>query len=123
MPLLSDAQLTALSNWFESKLFIDDCIIGRKQRVSTPSGGSTVTWTDVLTVKCALVDSGAPQQAMIAEQEVGYITKLAMLPRGTDVHGDDRLTIAGILYFVIDLYEPSTYEVVRRVMVRRASLP
>jgi SPP1 family predicted phage head-tail adaptor len=121
MPLLSEAALAHLGKWFEDHLFNDDCTIERQTRVQTPSGGSTLSWTDIATVKGAIVDAGSPQETLLAAQEVGYITKLAMLPRNTDIRGNDRIRVGAVTYTVIDLYEPSTYVVMQRVLVRRSS--
>jgi hypothetical protein len=85
-------------------------------------GKQTDSWPVVATKPCAIIDAGLPQEQVVAAQTVGSILKIVMLPRGTDVRGNDQIASGGITYHVIDLYEPSTFEVVRRVLVRQLTL-
>ncbi len=57
------------------------------------------------------------------QKEVGFIPKIILLPKGQDVLGSDRIKVGTITYHVIDLFDPTSYEVVRRVLARRTSLP
>lgn len=123
MPVLSDAAITRLAGWITSEVLSDVCDILRETRVPTASGGSTITYPAIHTgVPCAVMNSGKPQEQLLSGQEVGFIPKIILLPKGTDVLGSDRIKVGAITYHVIDLFEPTSYEVVRRVLARRASM-
>lgn len=118
--ILSDADLTRLSDWVVRLLLKDDCVRLRTTRVQKPSGGWTNTETQLPVVKSAVLDAGSPSDVVTSDQ-IGssVIVKRVLLPRGTDVQTDDLLQIAGETYHVIGLFDPSSYEVARRVLVRR----
>jgi hypothetical protein len=120
MAILSDADLERLSDWVVRLLLKDDCVRVRTTRVQKPSGGWTDTPVSLPVVKSAVLDAGSPSDVVTADQ-IGssVVVKRVLLPRGTDVLEDDHLTIVGITYRVIGLFDPSTYEVARRVLVRR----
>ena len=100
------------------------CDILRETRVQKPSGGYDITYPPVHTaVPCAVMNAGSPQEQLVSGQEVGFIPKIILLPKGTDVLGSDRIKVGTITYHVIDLFAPESYEVVRRVLARRTSLP
>ncbi len=124
MPVLSDTALNRLAGWITEKVLKDTCDILRETRVQKPSGGFDITYPKHNTdpIPCAVMNGGAPREQLIAEQEVGFIPKIILLPKGTDVLGSDRIKVGSITYHVIDLYEPTSYEVVRRVLTRRASM-
>lgn len=125
MPVLSDAALTRLAGWITVKVLKDTCDILRKTTVQKPSGGFDITYPKHNTdpIPCAVMNGGSPQERLIGEQEVGFIPKIILLPKGTDILGSDRIKVGSITYHVIDLFEPTSYEVVRRVLTRRASIP
>lgn len=122
--LFPDSMLARLSAWIESHELTESGTLLRNQRVQTPSGGWRDTWQEVASsVPCAVLDTGAPSEQIVAQQTVGSITKTITFPRGTDVRGADRFRVGTITYLVVDVFEPSTFEVVRRVLARRTSLP
>jgi hypothetical protein len=123
MAFLSDLDLAILGDLVEEVALTDTCDIQRKNETLTPMGEATKNWPVVATSACALIDAGTPQEQAVAVQQVGSLTQIMLLPRLTDVRGNDRLVKAGLTYHVIDLYEPKSFEVVRRVLVRRSSLP
>lgn len=124
MPVLSDAAINRLAGWITEKVLSDVCDILRETRVQTPSGGFTTTYLkhNIDPVPCAVMNGGSPQERLLSGQEVGFIPKTILLPKGTDILGSDRIKVGTITYHVIDLYEPTSYEVVRRVLARRASM-
>lgn len=121
MALLSDLDLQGLGGLITELVLTDDGDILRETQTRTPGGGHTSSWDVAHSTKCAIVDAGSPGETMVAAQQSGMITKLALLPRGTDILGTDRLRVNGLTYHVIDLFEPETFEVVRRVLVRRSA--
>ncbi len=123
MPVLSDAAINRLAGWITAKVLKDVCDILRETRTPTTSGGFTITYPTAHTaVPCAVMNGGNPQEQLLSGQEVGFIPKIILLPKGTDVLGSDRIKVGTITYHVIDLYVPESYEVVRKVLVRRASM-
>jgi len=124
MPQIQTATLTRIANWFTLKMLTDTCDILRLNRVQVPSGGYTETYPKHNTdpVPCLVTSAGVPQELLTAGQEVGFVPKIIVLPAGTDVLGSDRIKVGVLTYHVIDLFEPSTDEVVRRVLARRSSL-
>jgi hypothetical protein len=125
MPILSDQKMAQFSDWIERNVLKDDCtILDPITGAQTPSGGRQVSYTArAQTVKCALLDDqGSPNEQMVAAQQVGSVTQFALFPRGTVFNGNERLQIKGITYHVVDPLGPTTYEVTRRVLVRRASI-
>jgi hypothetical protein len=124
--LLTDAAMERLSSWIEREVLQDDCTILRNHPTQTASGHMTDDWQAQDTAKCAVLagsSGGAPSELVVADQVAGRITKLILLPRGTDVLGNDKVQVGTTVYHVIDVYEPSTFEVSRRVLVQRSSLP
>ncbi len=124
MPVLSDAAINRLAGWITDKVLNDVCDILRETRVPTSSGGFTITYPKHNTdpIPCAVMNSGVPREQLLSGQEVGFIPKIILLPKGTDVLGSDRIKVGTITYHVIDLLAPESYEVCRRVLVRRASM-
>lgn len=123
MPILTDSGLQRLSDWIKRNVLKDDCTVLRNSPVQNISGGLTDHWAQTgLKRKCAVLDAGSPAQQMVAAQQVGYITKMLLFERGDDIRGDDQLVIGSLTYTVIDIFEPSSYEVTKRVVARRASL-
>jgi hypothetical protein len=124
MPILSDQKMAQFSNWIERNVLKDDGTILRVSTgAQTPSGGRTGAYTPLPgTVKCAILNAGSPGEQAVAAQQVGSVTQLALLPKGTDIRGNDRLQVKGITYHVIEPYGPTTYDVAQRVLVRRASI-
>ncbi len=127
MAIFDAPALQRLADMLEREFLTEDCTILRQNKVQRTSGGMDTTYIPLTpTVKSAVLDAGTParnpQQVFVADKPGGVIVKLILLPRGTDVQGTDRLTVAGTTYEVIDLFEPTTYEVVRRVLVRRSSI-
>ncbi len=123
MPVISDTAITRIANWATTKVLKDSCDILRETRVPTSSGGFTITYpTAHAAVPCVVLNTGTPHEQLIAGQEVGFMPKVILLPKGTDVLGSDRIKVGTITYHVIDLFAPESYEVCRRVLVRRASM-
>lgn len=124
MPILTDTDLQGFSDMAVDLALKDTCDILRERRIQQPSGGSTLSWDPPLAtaVPCAIIDMRTPDDQVIGSQRVGEMRKIALLPRLTDCLANDRLRIAGVLYEVIDLFDPSSYEVLRRVLVRRFSI-
>lgn len=124
MPVISQAAIGRLADWVIKQVLIETCDILRETRVQTASGGFTITYPPVQRgVPCAVMNAGSPQEQLVSGQEVGFIPKIILLPKGQDVLGSDRIKVGTITYHVIDLFEPTSYEVVRRVLARRTSLP
>lgn len=122
MGIISDADLDGFSDLAVELALKDDCDILRAPLTPNPAGGGQTrgAYAVAATVKAALIDAGSsPRRTTIAEQHVGNTPKIILLPRHTDVRPDDRLAMLGEVYEIIDLYEPTTYEVLRRVGVNR----
>lgn len=122
MALFTDADLDAFGALAESLALKDDCDILRAPLTNDASGGGMTrgAYVVVATVKGALIDGGmSPRRKQIAGQDVANTPKLILLPRQTDVRLLDRLGMLGQVYEIIDLYDPTTYEVLRRVSVTR----
>lgn len=124
MALLTESALSRLGSWIERQVLTDTAIIWRNAPTRSGSGGQVDHWTQhEANVPAAVLSGSNPTETVIAGQAVGLMTKTILLPRGTDVLGDDKVQVGSVVYHVIDLYEPSTYEVSRRVLVMRSSLP
>lgn len=123
MALMAASTIARLADWMIEDVLTDTCDILRETRVRVPSGGSTITYPVQHTgVPCAVVGGANPQEQFIAGQEVGFILQFILLPKGTDVLGSDRIKVNGaVTYHVIDI-DDATYEIVRKVLVRRSSL-
>src|SRR5438045_2646621 len=117
MPVLSVAARERLAAWITKNVLAETATILGEVRTPGTSGGSTTTYQARLTgIPCAVLPAGSPRELLIAGQEVGFIPKIILLPQGTDVRGSDRIQVGTVTYHVIDIYEPSTYEVARRVL-------
>ncbi len=124
MPIVSDSAINRLADWVTKQVLKETCDILRETRVQKPSGGYDITYPPVQRgVPCAVMNGGSPQEQLLSGQEVGFIPKIILLPKGQDVLGSDRIKVGTITYHVIDLFDPTSYEVVRRVLARRTSLP
>jgi len=67
-----------------------------------------------------VIDDQAPRPLIQAQQLVARITKTIMLPRLTAILRTDKIRVNGTdLYTILDLQDPTTYEVVRRVVALR----
>lgn len=122
--LIADSTLSRLADWMERVVLKERCSLLRLQRVPTPSGGSRDTWIEVNTnVKCAILDAGSPAEQIIAQQTVGAISKIILFANDTDIRGNDRVRLDSLTYLIVDLFEPSSYQVCIRVLTRRTSLP
>lgn len=124
MAILSESTLARIATWVERNVLAEQAEILRETRTPNPTGGgATLTWTVVATLDCAVVDAGyMPTERVIAAQQAGRINKIIFLPREADVHGNDRIRVSSITYHIVELYDPTTFEVMRRVLVRRSSL-
>jgi hypothetical protein len=120
MALFTDTDLQAFSDLAQDLALKDTACILREIRTPIAGGGSVTTWAIVAQPPCMVVDSGqSPTEQAIAQQSVGQIYKRVFFPRLTDVRSTDRLSINGTLYEIIDLFDPTTYEVLRRVEVKQ----
>ncbi len=127
MPIFDEPALQRLGSMVEEQFMTDDCTILREQKVQRPSGGMDTTYIPQTPLsKCALLDAGTParnpQMTFVAGQPGGVIVKLLLLPRRTTVLDTDRFTVKGITYEAIGPFDPTTFEVTRRVLVRRSSI-
>lgn len=122
MVLLTDAAMARLSDWIEDNVLSEDAIILRNHPTQSATGRMVDDWQTQEATKCAVLASGTPAELVVADQVVGRITKMILLPRGTDVAGNDRVQVGSVVYHVVDVYDPSSYEVSRRVLVQRTSL-
>lgn len=110
MPAFSTTEQQRLSDWWTLNFLTDTANVQREVSGvwTTPSGMGAVP--------CMLDDHGDPSDI---DETTEAITKLVLFARNTDVRSPDRLTINTIKYRVIDTPEPSTYEILRRVVVVR----
>jgi hypothetical protein len=122
MAIITEEALARIGAWIEKNILKDDCSILGESRTRRPGGGFTSTWPSVAETKCAVLSSGDPAEQAVAAQTAGNITKLILLPRGTNILGNNKIQVGETIYHVIDVFEPSSYEVCRRVLVRRTSL-
>ncbi len=120
--LLSEQELAALGDMVERLVLVETCSILHGTRTQDAGGGYTTVWTERASVACALLDGGGPTEAIMAAQPLGTIVKLLLLPRGTVISPAERVRVGGALtYEVIGPYDPTTYETVRRVLVKYLS--
>lgn len=123
MPILTESGLDRLSGWILRNVLKDDCQVMRNSPTQSSSGGMVAHWSQAGSVrKCAVLDAGGPSEQFEAAQQVGYITKTILFQRGEDIRGNDRLVVGPVTYSVIDIFEPSSYNVCTRVLARRASI-
>lgn len=112
-----------LADWMATHLLDESGDILENHRTRTSSGGYVDNWVTIATVKCAVLDAGAPQEQVQMQQVTGSITKLLLFERGATILGTHRVKIGSITYQVIDVFEPNTVSVLPRALARRTSLP
>ena len=118
MAIFSDQDLQGFSDLAEELAMRDTCQIQRRTQTSDGQGGSSSSgWSTVASVPCLVVDMRLPVEQTIASQLFDRVGKKVILPRNTDVRQSDQLVVAGETYRVVGLLDPTTYEVVRRVLV------
>ena len=124
MTILTDSDLQDLSDMATDLALTDTASILRESDVDDGQGGSTRTWITAFTSPCVVVDIlFKPIEPLIAEQVEGEVRKMILFPRQTDVHGPDRVVVKGTTYRVVEPLDPTTYEVLRRVVVVRVTIP
>jgi hypothetical protein len=109
-PIIPASQLQTLSDWLSEAILTDSCAIQREQ--------NNGTYGTVNTVACLLGDP-TTYEANIADEVTGAVLKRVLFPRLTVIYSPDRFVINGITYRVQAVLEPSTLEVLRRVLVVR----
>lgn len=109
MVAVAASELQTLSNWMSTNVLTESCAIQRE---------INSVWTMAATVPCAIVGPDANEKD-ISDEQTGAVLKYILMPRNTDVRSPDRLVVNSITYRVQDIKEPSTFEVLRRVMVVR----
>lgn len=119
MGIISESDLQELGDLAGELLFNSVC------EILTPasSGGdgmggeSATTYSTTATVACAVVDDGSLQGRFIADQFVGNTNKQVLLPRKTAISLNQRIRCDNVTYEVVDVLDPTSYEVIRRVNV------
>jgi hypothetical protein len=128
MALFTDTDLQGFSDLAQDLALKDTCDILREtDGADDNSGGNSPTWPAALTgIPCLVVDGGRkPAEQLLAQKLVGKVMKTISLPRQTDVRGTDRISVTSgnsfntAIYHIIDVEDPTTYEVLRRVSVWR----
>lgn len=123
MSIFTDSDLADFGALAIDLAFKDSCEIMRATTVRDDQNGldsGAWPWPVHETVPCVVIDDLAPRLSVVAEQTTGRTTKDIMLPRLTDVILTDKLRINGTdLYDIVDLLDPISYEVVRRVVCLR----
>lgn len=109
MPAVSSAELQTLSDWMTINILTESCAIQREVNS---------VYTTQATVPCAIVGPDVDEKD-IADEMTGAVLKYILMPRNTDVRSPDRLVINTLTYRVQAIKEPSTFEVLRRVLVAR----
>ena len=120
MPYLSPADVTALGNFVTGYALLDTCSILRKgARVSDGQGGdSNNQFTSVATPPCAVVDDGARATEPYQNAQLrSRVLRILLLPPGTDIRDSDRAQVGNVFYEVLGVLNPTSYEVVRRVVI------
>jgi hypothetical protein len=117
VPILSTTNIANLASLVEDIALTDACDIQRAPRVNDSQGGSSGSYVTVESTMCAIVDDKQPIEQQVAQQTIGKPIKKALLPKGTDIRKNDLLMTNGLTYRVVGLFEPMSYEVVRRVSV------
>lgn len=124
MTLIASTDLQVLSDMATTLALVETASILRETDIDDGQGGMTRSWVTQFTSPCAVVDIPfKPAEPVIAEQVVGEVKKMLLFPRRTDVRGNDRVTVGSITYRVIEPLDPTTYEVLRRVVSIRLTLP
>jgi hypothetical protein len=118
MPLFSTQDITWMQN-LANQALTDSCDILDKTSTSDNQGGkNSPNWSPTATVPCAVVDNGlSAQELYINAQQRGRIVKTVLVPAGTQVKDNNRLKINNVYYEVLDNADPTTDEVVRRIVV------
>ena len=121
MAIFEDSDLDDFADLAEELALKDDCDILRATEINNLSGGGRTRggYDVIATVKAALIDGRPPQKRVIAGQNVADLTQKILLRRGTDIRPEDRLGMLGQVYEIIDLDDPTSYEVLRRISVTR----
>lgn len=122
MAIFTDSDLSSFGALAQDLAFKDTCDILRETQTQDTQGGSGLAWTAINPnpIPCAVIDDQAPRPLIQAQQLVARITKTIMLPRLTDVLRTDKIVVNGTdRYTILDLQDPTSYEVVRRVVCLR----
>lgn len=124
MSIFSDSDLQDFSDLAQDLGMKDSCEVMRSVPTRDDQNGvdpGAWPWPVAHTTVCMVTDGGlSPRTSVQADQTVGLITKLISLPRLTDVLRTDRLRVNSTdVYTIIDLFDPTSYEVIRRVSAMR----
>jgi hypothetical protein len=127
MSIVSDADLQSYSDLAAELALKDTCeILSQPSGTDTWGGGDETSeeWDVSASVRCAVIDAGGmPIQATVAQQESARMQKIILFPRGTEVTGANRVrVVGGDTYEVVDVIDPTSYEVVRRVCGNRVEV-
>jgi len=122
MPLITDAELSALQEIAEEGM-VDTCAILTRTPVAAGlEGDSEQTFEESsVTVKCWLWELPvSPQGGTIGGIEAIETAYRLYLPVGTPVDNGDRILIKGHEYTVLASTDEQTYQPVLRLSLRRA---
>jgi hypothetical protein len=120
MALFTDADLDDFAALAEELAFKDNIEILRNVS-STPngSGGGTGSAQVVATVLGLVRDYSTIDEQVVSQAQKGRVEKVILVPRNTDVRNTDQIRVGTTNYHVIEIGEPVTYDVVRRIFTRR----
>ncbi len=125
--MLSDADLTSLAALAQNLALRDTCTILNVSRVRNASGGYVDTYVpQTSTVPCAIIDLRKMGMEQVKGGALESATiKMMLFPRGTVILDTDRLQVVSAtsgtttIYEVTAAFDPTTFEIVRRVEVNR----
>lgn len=82
--------------------------VRRKTDTQDPTGGTTTTWADTVTVSGRIDPAGGtPEERVIADRIQATTPYTVTVPHGTDVFATDQLTIDGETYEVVGVIDGS----------------
>ena len=119
--LLTTRQLNKMRDTAE-RLLPSTCVIYRRTLSDDGNGGKATTYTETETVDCRLVfysnRPGAPDRTQGGKVRAADLFLLSV-PQSTDIRETDRVEINGTTYDVVSDLAERSYEVTKRVLVKK----
>lgn len=121
MSIFSDSDLQDFSDLAQDLGMKDTADILRNNPTTDEGGGSGPdNYEPAFSSPCMVIDAVIrAEERAVADQYINSVVKKVIFPRLTDVRSDDRIVWKSDTYEVVGLFDPTTFEAIRRVMISR----
>lgn len=122
-PIVTTSQL-AMMRAVAERALPGTAAIHRRTLTTDNVGGWADSYSSVGTVACRLAFQGTKTEPTLVDMEEGGTVKteqrwIITLPYGTDIRETDRIVTGGSTFVVISGMETRSYELTRRVLVKK----